>query len=102
MDDNRVSSNQTSDRRVTGAYFAAKVNAHEGSKRHQTYYDSESTPPKQRSIANILVRTCYWETNKGSMPKTLDIGRYMYGGTTKNITKLADGEFMWGVMKQKM
>jgi len=63
MEDNRVSSNQTSDNMVTGAYSKAKVNAPEGLKRHQTYYDSESTPPKQRSIANTLVSACYTETN---------------------------------------
>jgi len=45
MDDNRASRAQARDRIVTGAYSAAKVNAPEGSKRHQTYYDSESTPP---------------------------------------------------------
>jgi len=37
MDDNRASSNQVSNRRVTGAYSSGKVNAPEGSKRHQTY-----------------------------------------------------------------
>jgi len=98
MDDNLALSNQTSDRRVTGAYSTAKVNAPEGSKRHQTYYDSESTPPKQRSIANTLVSACYMETKKGARPKTLDIGSYLYGGATKDITKLADGEFTLGVM----
>jgi len=100
MDDNRVSSNQTSDKRVrTGAYSTAKINAPEGSKRHQTYYDSESTPPKQRSIANTLESACYTETNKGARPKTLDIGRYMYSGATEDISKLADGAYTWGVME---
>jgi len=94
-DDNRESSNPVRDRRVTGAYSTAKANMPEGSKRHQTYYDSESTPPKQRSVANTLVSACYTETNKGTRPKTLDIGSYMYGGITDNTAKyaLVDGEF---------
>jgi len=93
MDDNRASSNEANDRKVTGPYSTAKVNAPEGSNRHQTYYDNESTPSKQRSIANTLVSTCYTETNKGARPKTLDIGSYMYGGATEDISKLADGEY---------
>jgi len=48
----------------------AKVDAPEESKRHQTYYDSESTPPKQRSIADTLVSACYTETNRSARPKT--------------------------------
>jgi len=80
-----------------GAYSTAKVNASESSKRHQTYYDSESTPPKQRSIANTLVSVCHTEPNKGARPKILDISSYMYGGDTEDISKLADGEYTWGM-----
>jgi len=97
VDDNRASSIQTSDKRVTGAYSTTEVKAPEGSKRHQTYYDSESIPQKQRSIADTLVSACCTETTRGARPKTLDIGSYMYGGATEDITKLADGKFTWGV-----